>query len=162
MKFNTCAHKKRIFILASQISLHVSLCRQIFEWVQGRYSANYIKTESFNENFNHTTDINDWPKFVLITYFRPTQYKVPLRMVEYCLEVLMSCLTALRGSITTGWILSQGSAQMLQDSQMMRNTRRIITRVLCFHLLIKRCVLIATLYHFLFMGLLTVVISQFV
>lgn len=81
------------------------------------------------------------PKFVLITYFRPSQYKVPLRMVEYCLEVLTSCLTALRGSITRGWILSQGSALMLQDSQMTKNTGRTITRVLCFHLLIKRYVL---------------------
>ena len=42
---------------------------------------------------------------------------------------------------------------MLQDSQMKRNTERITTRVLCFHLLIKRCVLILTFCYFLFMGL---------
>lgn len=83
-----------------------------------------------------------FPKLVLNTYFRPTQYKVPLRMEEYCLGVLMSCLTALRESITRGWILSQGSALMLQDSLMMKNTGRIITRILCFHLLIKRYVLL--------------------
>ena len=50
---------------------------------------------------------------------------------------------------------------MLQDSQMTRNTGRIITRLLYFHLLIKRCVFIATFYQFPVMGLFLVVIFQF-
>ena len=130
--------EKNIFSrLASQIILS---CQKIFEWVQSRYSV---------------TDM------IVQICFRPTQYKVPLRMAEFCPEPLMSCLTALRENITLEWILSQGSARMLQDSQMTRNTGRIITRPLYFHLLIKRCVLIATFYHFPFMGLFSVLSSSF-
>ena len=141
--------EKRISILASQ---------QIFDWVQGTQHI-LLRWKVVMKIF--TTWLIWLPKFVLIIYFRPTRYKVLLRMVESCLEVLMSCLTALRGSITTGWILSQDSAQMLQDLQITRNRGRIITRILCFHLLIERCVLIARLYHFLFMGFFSVVTSQF-
>ena len=45
-----------------QEKMHHSLCASRIRWVKGRYSANFIRTESCNENIYHI--VTEWlPKF---------------------------------------------------------------------------------------------------